>query len=67
MTRKHFEALAAGLREARPEVTFGERYSVWHEAVTAVAKACAASNAAFDRMRFLEACGSLTLDSRPRL
>jgi len=58
MTRKHFEALAAGLREARPEVSFGEPYAAWREAVNAVARACAKSNEAFDRMRFLAACGA---------
>ena len=60
MTKKDFVALAKALRAARlTPMNDGGRH--WNEAITdnahAIASVCAASNPAFDRARFLAACG----------
>jgi hypothetical protein len=64
MSKKHFEALAAALKEARP---FTKGYNTpdqvgavllpWEESCLAVAGVCARFNPNFDRARFLKACG----------
>ncbi len=57
MTKKHFEALAAALRENRflPD---NEAANVqWERCVEAVAAVGADFNPRFDRARFLAACG----------
>lgn len=55
MSRKHFVALAAALRESRPESN-GEAREQWKTDVRAIASACAAANGSFDRCRFYAAC-----------
>lgn len=62
MSRKHFEALAAAIREAYEAAD--ERHANGAEARRAiaftagkVARACADSNPRFDDKRFLAACG----------
>jgi hypothetical protein len=65
MSRRHFEALAWELRQARQELDAhdlaGDAHfwstTEWERCVFALANACAASNGAFDRDRFLIAAG----------
>jgi hypothetical protein len=69
MTRKHFTAIAWELRQAYPQPmvsgTAGDlasdfyagRVRGWEDTVSHVASACAESNGAFDRGRFLVAAG----------
>ena len=58
MTRKHFEAIAAALQEARncctgcPSETAGVDI-----AIREITKACASFNGRFDNDRFERACG----------
>lgn len=60
MTKKHFEALAAALKERKPsnsdDYTSDAGLEQWIADVYAVADVCAAHNAHFDRARFLAAC-----------
>ena len=58
MSKKHFVALAAALKEQR--VRFAEnmdQHAQWCRDVQAVTDVCARFNANFDRDRFLTACG----------
>lgn len=61
MTKKHFDALAAALKEARLAfalpigVETAETQS--HRDILMVASVCARFNPNFDRARFLTACG----------
>jgi hypothetical protein len=60
MTRKHFNALAAALRDAWNSNTSADSVSArqaWEQAVIAVADVRSASNASFKRERFYAACG----------
>ena len=63
MTRKHFEAIARGLRSCRPDLTTHGRGAltsalrVWRVACCRVADACGESNPRFRRETFLSACG----------
>jgi len=66
MTKKHYEALAAGLRDAWDTSSAArefalpiedERRAVWVACVEAVAAVCATDNPRFDTARFYEACG----------
>jgi hypothetical protein len=54
MTRKHFNALAANLRHAKPANP--DQFLGWQAAVYAVCDACKAANPGFDRDRFMLAC-----------
>ncbi len=55
MRKKHFEAIAAALEFTRP--SGGDALEQWRSCVEAVTLAVATSNPAFDRERFLKACG----------
>lgn len=55
MTRKDFVALARALAHVRPSRLDEALYGLWSETVTAVADACALSNARFDRSKFYDA------------
>lgn len=60
MTKKHFIALAQALYEAKPgtfATNYLDRHTAWKCTVGAVAAVCAASNPAFNRAKFLAACG----------
>lgn len=56
MSRKHFEALAAALRESKP---LAEQSALlqWQLDVAKVSDVLAESNPRFDRGKFLDACG----------
>lgn len=68
MTRKHFEAIASALRNAKPsaasddmdheciERNFGAAQQ-WHQDVKAMADTLGRFNGQFDRERFNRACG----------
>lgn len=61
MSKKHFEALAAALKDNRPVeggmsfYQFSEEQ--WLDGVGRIADVCARFNPNFDRARFLAACG----------
>jgi hypothetical protein len=57
MTRKHFEALAAALKNSKP--TFPDHLATvqWKNDVSAIADACATINPNFDKDRFKAVCG----------
>ena len=59
MSKKHFEALAAAMRDARVRVAAEPcgLLGAVDKVVEEVAAACAASNPRFDKGRFLAACG----------
>ena len=63
MTKRHFEALAAALKGARPDSTTHGKGALtvalraWRLAVYRVADACRDANPRFDRARFLVAAG----------
>ena len=62
MTKKHFEALAAALFEAREHTGHNASWddgvdAQWLKDVAVVADVCATTNPRFDRARFLAACG----------
>jgi hypothetical protein len=60
MTKKHFEYMANALRCARPGENWDANKKVqWDLCVRAVADTCKHFNGAFDRERFLKACGGL--------
>jgi len=56
MTRKDFNSLADELAAVRPTRKTHARFNTWYKSVQAVMIVCAASNPAFDRMRFYAAC-----------
>lgn len=63
MTRAHFENIARAMAEVRPSIptgmenTLGFASDQWERDCKAMARVCAASNPAFDRQKFLLACG----------
>jgi hypothetical protein len=60
MTKKHFEALAAALRESRQACGDLRQVEQWRRDVEAVILAHSQSDPVFDsgdRARFLKACG----------
>ena len=59
MTKKHFEALAAALKQAGQEYGDSATYhkGQWRRDVEMVALTCMSFNPNFDRARFLKACG----------
>lgn len=68
MERRHFEALAGALRSVKPDrgnkyaprsvqSAGGAAHAQWLVTIGAVATACAQFNPAFQRERFLRACG----------
>ncbi len=58
MTKKHFEALAFELKAERPGDGWDPNKRVqWELDVKAVASVAGRFNPAFDRGRFLKACG----------
>lgn len=54
MTRKHFEALADALADARPKTSAPICKMQWDECVGGVADVCAQFNPNFDREKFIE-------------
>lgn len=56
MTRKHFAALAAVLRDLRP-ARGATTQAQWEAAVKTVASMCAQNNRNFNASRFYAACG----------
>jgi hypothetical protein len=67
VTRKHFLAIAAEMRNQRPanlpayaDMTAWERgaYDEWHTVVLGIAGVLHAFNGRFDRDRFLTTCGA---------
>jgi hypothetical protein len=58
MTKKHFEALAAALRQSQIDFKgkFAEQVGS-EDAARRIADVCARFNPNFDRARFLKACG----------
>ena len=54
MTRKNFNAFALALAEVRPDDPAARKG--WRVSVIAVSDVCKASNRAFDRERFMDAC-----------
>lgn len=60
ITRKHMQALAYALHDAKPEHVKGTPSDIsapqWVKDVTAVATAIAEVNPAFDKERFIRAC-----------
>jgi len=57
MTRKHFEALAAALKDRKPMGTIPYTTDQWELDCEGMASVCARFNPNFDRARFLKACG----------
>lgn len=55
MTRKHFELIAAVIRDARSDHPLF--WPAWDHISLAYARELANHNAAFKRLRFLEVCG----------
>jgi len=56
MSKKHFVALAKGLKEVRPNAA-NESHEQWQRDCIMVAIVCEDANPRFDRARFLRACG----------
>lgn len=54
MTKKHFIALADGLRNEKPNENWLNKMVQWHMDVNAIADVCAASNPRFNRERWLD-------------
>lgn len=66
MQKRHFEAIAAGLRQAIPHVESGTvAWRQWHRAVIALADVCENANDGFDRERFYFACGTKHPEMEP--
>lgn len=57
MSRKHFEALAAALAALKGITPTKAHEIARRDCCIAVAAVCASTNNAFDRSRFLKACG----------
>ena len=58
LTKKHFEALAAALKDRMPvEPRTSNVGTQWYWDVQAMTDVCARFNPNFDRVRFLKACG----------
>lgn len=57
MTRKHFQALAAMLKQSRPDNPAD--CIRWYALCNQLADFCQSQNARFDRAKFLEACGTV--------
>lgn len=60
MTRRHFEALARALANARPRPgrQSTDSWNQWEIDVAAVAHVLSDANPRFDRTRFVDACAS---------
>jgi hypothetical protein len=69
MTRNDFELLAVALKSAHSDIIFNpdcspmeelysDRLDGFNVALNAVAEVCKASNARFDKRRFMAACGA---------
>jgi hypothetical protein len=56
MQRGHFQALARALKETKPPHP-GSEYAQWQADASKIADVCAVSNASFNRVKFLKACG----------
>lgn len=57
MSAKHFAAIAASLKAARPNVPTPAELALWVQCCKEIASTCESANARFDRARFLAACG----------
>ena len=58
MTRKHFNRIAKELNMIGQGVRGEGEYHIWLSCVESMADLCASTNSAFDRRRFMEACGA---------
>jgi lipopolysaccharide biosynthesis protein len=60
MTKKHFKAIAEAFKFGRPAKHWDpNKRTQWNMDVKAMADVCASFNGAFDRDRFIAACGGL--------
>jgi hypothetical protein len=57
MTRKHYVAVAAAIRDARPPKTNVAAYVLWRQLVRDMVDIFKSDNSLFDRDRFNKACG----------
>jgi hypothetical protein len=57
MTQRHFLALAGALRDGRPSLNDPHRLAQWREDVERISAVLRQFNPAFQRGRFLVACG----------
>lgn len=58
MKKRHFEEIAATLREEQPPDVEESERARWYSIVLAFADLCQRSNGDFNRDRFLRACGA---------
>lgn len=63
LSRKHYKAVAASFANNKPVISihtmdeYGPRYETWRIVTEDLASVFAADNPAFDRAKFLRACG----------
>lgn len=57
MTRKDYELIAHVLRQNKSDAVDAKGWNPWALTVHSMAAALTATNPAFDRARFLKACG----------
>lgn len=61
LTRQHFQVIAHHLYRTRPAPATGE-HQQWHMDVRTMADVCGDFNPAFNRYRFMVACGATEPD-----
>lgn len=57
MTRKHFAVIAATLAATKPQTGAGDALFLWERLTLQMAHTLSGENPAFDKPRFLAACG----------